>query len=57
MRFRIKTVRRRKFVKRRRKRGKGLPYIKNNKVYFGKGVVGRILGNLVSKVADSFIPI
>ena len=57
MRFRIKTVRRRKFVKRRRKRGKGLPYIKNNKVYFGKGEVGRILGNLVSKVADSFIPI
>ena len=57
MRFRIKTVRRRKFVKRRSKRGKGLPYIKNNHVYFGKGVVGRILGNLVSKVADSFIPI
>ena len=57
MRFRIRTFRRRKFVKRRRKRGKGLPYIKNNKVYFGKGVVGRILGNLVSKVADSFIPI
>lgn len=57
MRFRIKTVRRRKFIKRRRKRGKGIPYIKNNKVYFGKGVVGRILGNLVSKVADSFIPI
>ena len=57
MRFRVRSVRRRKFVKRRRKRGKGLPYIKNNKVYFGKGVVGRILGNLVSKVADSFIPI
>lgn len=57
MRFRIKTVRRRKFVKRRRKRGKGLPYIKNNKVYFGKGVVGKILANIVSRVADTFLPI
>ena len=57
MRFRIRTVRRRTSVGRRRKRGKGLPYIKNNKVYFGKGVVGRVLGNLVAKFADSLIPI
>ena len=57
MRFRIRTVRRRTSVGRRRKIGKGLPYIKNNKVYFGKGVVGRVLGNLVAKFADSLIPI
>ena len=57
MRFRIRTVRRRRSVGRRRKRGKGLPYTKNNKVYFGKGVVGKILGNLIAKVADSFIPV
>lgn len=57
MRFRIKTVRRRKFVKRRRKRGKGLPYIKNNHVYFGKGAVGRILTGIAAKIADAFIPI
>ena len=57
MRFRIRTVRRRTSVGRRRKRGKGLPYIKNNKVYFGKDVVGRVLGNLVAKFADSLIPI
>ena len=50
MRFRIKTVRRRKFVKRRRKRGKGLPYIKNNHVYFGKGAIGKILGSIVSEI-------
>ena len=57
MRFRIRTVRRRKSVGRKRKRGKGLSYTKNNKVYFGKGVVGRILGNLISKLADSLVPI
>ena len=57
MRFRIRTVRRRKYPRRKRKRGRGLPYIKNNHVYFGKGVVGRVLGNIVSKIADSIIPV
>ena len=57
MRFRIRTVRRRRYPGRKRKRGKGLPYIKNNHVYFGKGVVGRVLGNLVSKFADALIPV
>ena len=57
MRFRVRSVRRRKFVKRRRKRGKGLPYIKNNHVYFGKGAVGRILTGIAAKIADAFIPI
>ena len=57
MRFRIRTVRSRKSVGRRRKRGKGLPYTKNNKVYFGKGAVGKVLGNLIAKFADLFIPV
>lgn len=57
MRFRIRTVRRRKYPRRKRKRGRGLPYIKNNHVYFGKGVVGRVIGNIVSKIADSLIPV
>ena len=57
MRFRIRTVRRRKYPRRKRKRGRGLPYIKNNHVYFGQGVVGRVIGNIVSKIADSLIPV
>ena len=57
MRFRIRTVRRRKYPRRKRKRGRGLPYIKNNHVYFGKGVVGRVIGNIVSKIADSLLPV
>ena len=44
MRFRIRTVRRRRYRK-RKKIGKGLPYIKNNHVYFGQGVIGKVLGN------------
>ena len=55
MRFRIRTVRRRRFRKRKR-RGKGLPYIKNNHVYFGQGVVGKVLGNLVTQIAESILP-
>ena len=57
MRFRIRTVRRRKYLKRKRKRGRGLPYTKNNDVYFGQGVVGKVLGNLISQIADSLIPV
>ena len=56
MRFRIRTVRRRRYPK-RRKRGKGLPYIKNNHVYFGQGVIGKVLGNLVTQIADSILPV
>lgn len=56
MRFRIRTARR-KTYRRRKKRGRGLPYIKNNHVYFGKGVIGKVLGNLVSQIADSIIPV
>ena len=56
MRLRIRTVRRRRYRKRKR-RGRGLPYIKNNHVYFGKGVIGKVLGNLVSQIADSIIPV
>ena len=57
MRFRIRTVRRRKRLRRKRKRGRGLPYTKNNHIYFGKGVVGKVLGNLISQIADSIIPV
>ena len=57
MRFRIRTVRRRKYPRRKLRRGRGLPYTKNNHVYFGKGVVGRVIGNIVSKIADSLIPV
>ena len=57
MRFRIRTVRRRRYPKRKRKRGRGLPYIKNNHVYFGKGIVGKVLGNIISNIADSIIPV
>ena len=57
MRFRIRTFRRRCFGRRRRKRGKGLPYTQNGKVYYGRGVVSKVLANLVQKFADSLIPI
>ena len=57
MRFRIRTVRRRKYLRRKRKRGRGIPYTKNNHVYFGKGVVGRVLGNIITQIADSIIPV
>ena len=55
MRLRIRTVRRRKYARRKRKRGRGLPYTKNNHVYFGQGVVGKVLGNIISKLADSIL--
>ena len=57
MRFRIRTVRRRRYPKRKRKRCRGLPYIRNNHVYFGKGIVGKVLGNIISNIADSIIPV
>ena len=38
MKFRLKKYRRR-----RRKRGRGIPYISGNKVYFGKGIPPRHL--------------
>ena len=52
MRFRIRTVRRRRFGRRRRKRGSGLPYTRNGKVYYGRGVLSRVVANLVSKLGD-----
>ena len=55
MRLRIRTVRQRKYPRRKRKRGRGLPYTKNNHVYFGQGVVGKVLGNIISKLADSIL--
>lgn len=56
MRFRIKTFRRRR--RRRTKRGKGIPYIKNNKVYFGRGsqrgsgVLSKILAKALAGADD-----
>ena len=47
MRQRIRTFRRRR--RRRTKRGRGVPYIKNNKVYFGNGVNQRGSG-VLSKI-------
>ena len=57
MRLRIRTIRRRTYPRRKRQRGRGVPYVKNNHVYFGKGVVGKVLGNLISQIADSIIPV
>ena len=49
----------RKYYKiRRKKRGKGLPYILKNKVYLGKrlqtgtGAVSRVIARLLENVAD-----
>ena len=41
----------------RRKRGSGLPYVYKNRVYFGKpqtgkGVVSKILANLLNNASD-----
>ena len=42
----------------RRKRGRGLPYVYKNKIYFGqkpqtgKGVVSKILANLLKNAGD-----
>ena len=53
-------MRRRKYykIKRRKKRGKGLPYIYKNKVYLGKrpqtgtGAVSRVIARLLENVGD-----
>ena len=57
MRFRIRIVRRTSFGKKRRKRGKGLPYSRNGKVYYGRGVIYRVVANLVAKLGDSLLGI
>ena len=57
MRFRIRIVRRTSFGKKRRKRGKGLPYSRNGKVYYGRGVISRVVANLVAKLGDSLLGI
>ena len=53
-------MRRRKYykIRRRKKRGKGLPYIYKNKVYLGKrpqtgtAAVSRVIAHLLENVAD-----
>ena len=53
-------MRRRKYykIRRRKKRGKGLPYIFKNKVYLGKrpqtgtGAVSRVIARLLKYVGD-----
>ena len=47
MRFRVKKYRRR----RRARRGRGIPYVSCNKVYFGKGKVtgGGVITRLLAK--------
>ena len=57
MRFRVRTFRRRRYRKRRIKRGKGLPYSKNNKVYYGQGAISKVLGGLIAKLGDSLLGI
>ena len=58
MRFRIRTYRRKRITgKRRTKRGGALPYSKNGKVYYGRGVISKIVANLVSKLGDSLLGI
>ena len=51
--------RRKRFGRRkRRKRGKGLPYVYENRIYFGKrpqtakGVVSKVLAHLLPSVGD-----
>ena len=54
MRFRVKKYRRR----RRARRGKGIPYVSRNNVYFGKGkvtgggVITRLLAKALKQVGD-----
>ena len=53
MRFRVKKYRR----TRRSKRGRGIPYVSRNKVYFGKGqrgggVITRLLAKALQGVGD-----
>ena len=57
MRFRIRTFRKRRYRKRRIKRGKGLPYIKNNKAYYGQRAVSNVLGSIIAKLGDSLLGI
>ena len=54
MRFWVKNYRRRRRVR----RGRGIPYVSRNKVYFGKGkqtesgVVSRLLAKALQRVGD-----
>ena len=54
MRFRVKKYRRRRRVR----RGRGIPYISGNKVYFGNckqtgsGVISRLLAKALQGVGD-----
>ena len=53
MRFWVKKYRRR----RRARRGRGIPYVSNNKVYFGKGrreggVITQLLAKALQGVGD-----
>ena len=48
--------RKKRFCRRRRKRGRGLPYVYKNRIYFGKrpqtgkGVVSKVLALLLQNV-------
>ena len=53
MRFRVKKYRRRRCAR----RGRGIPYVSSNKVYFGKGkrrgsVITRLLAKALQGVGD-----
>ena len=56
MRFRIRTFRRGRIGRRKRIKGRGLPYTRNGKVYYGRGVVSKVLANLVAKLGDALLP-
>ena len=50
-------IRIKKYRRRRRTRGKGIPYVYQNRVYFrkkqkGSGIVSQVLANLVQRVGD-----
>ena len=57
MRFRVRTFPRRTYRRKRSKKGRGLPYSKNNKIYYGQGVISKVLAGLVAKLGDSILGI
>ena len=57
MRFRVRTFRRRTYRRKRSKKGRGLPYSKNNKIYYSQGVISKVLAGLVAKLGDSILGI
>ena len=50
-------IRIKKYCRRRRKRGRGIPYVYQNRVYLGKkqkgsGIVSQVLASLIQRVGD-----